>query len=38
MKIVAVRPLVSRGMQGLVIESVSYGSNGNRWRLGVMEE
>ena len=38
MKIVAVRPLVSRGMQGLVIESVSYGSNDNRWRLGVMEE
>lgn len=38
MKIFAVRPLVSRGMQGLVIESVSYGSNDNRWRLGVMEE
>ena len=38
MKTIAVRQLVSRGMQALVMELVGYGSNDNRWRLEVMEE
>ena len=37
-KIVAVRQLGSRGMQGLAVDLARYGSNNNRLRVDEKEE